>query len=296
MSTGVSVASGYSAQWLAAFRTNCHRQSGSVRLRSILGYAAAIKSLVVTCLPPTAINSLRIRQLNYDGFRRPAGIRPERREPMPSHKFNVGEVVIFKPGVSRNAPGGVFEVVKVLPGNDEPEYRIKSADEEYQRVARESELTRISLGSTLGSFCGARNMPAENAGYDLLEHPADVKLCARGRTLEELFANAAAGMMAYLFGAEIANARGELSERIEVNAPDREALLVDFLSELLYRATSQYRAYVGVCVHEISDRKIVVTAAVVSARARDDIKAVTHHQLAIRERSGGWEATVVFDI
>ena len=61
---------------------------------------------------------------------------------MPSHKFNVGDAVIFKRGISRNAPGGVFEVVKVVPGNDEREYRIKRADEEHQRVARESELTR----------------------------------------------------------------------------------------------------------------------------------------------------------
>ena len=60
---------------------------------------------------------------------------------MPSQKFNVGDAVTFKRGISRNAPGGVFEVVKVLPGNGEREYRIKSANEEHQRLARESELT-----------------------------------------------------------------------------------------------------------------------------------------------------------
>ena len=43
-------------------------------------------------------------------------------------------------------------------------------------------------------------------GYELLEHPADVKLRAWGATLEELFANAAAGMMAFLFGEHIAPA------------------------------------------------------------------------------------------
>jgi hypothetical protein len=34
----------------------------------------------------------------------------------------------------------VFEVVKQLPGTNEPEYRIKSANEPHQRVVRESEL------------------------------------------------------------------------------------------------------------------------------------------------------------
>jgi hypothetical protein len=61
---------------------------------------------------------------------------------MPSHKFKVGDIVTVRPAISRNAPGGVFEVIKRLPGNGEREYRIKSAKEPHERVARESELTR----------------------------------------------------------------------------------------------------------------------------------------------------------
>src|SRR5262245_5970538 len=135
-----------------------------------------------------------------------------------------------------------------------------------------------------------------DTGYELLEHPADVKLRARGATLEELFANAAAGMMAFLFGENIAGARAEPTEQIEVSARDREALLVDFLSELLYRATSEYRAYVDVRVSGITDRRLVAMAGIVPARARDDIKAVTHHELMVRKDEAGWEATVVFDL
>ena len=62
---------------------------------------------------------------------------------MPSHKFKVGDIVTVRPAISRNVPGGVFEVVKQLPGSSgEPEYRIKSANEPHERVARESELTK----------------------------------------------------------------------------------------------------------------------------------------------------------
>jgi hypothetical protein len=60
---------------------------------------------------------------------------------MPFYKFNVGDIVALKP-VNRNVPGGVYEVVKQLPGSSEPEYRIKSINEPHQRVARESELLR----------------------------------------------------------------------------------------------------------------------------------------------------------
>ena len=60
-----------------------------------------------------------------------------------SHKFHVGEIVSLRPVVSRNVPGGAYEVTKQLPHNGrEFEYRIKSASEEHERVALESELTK----------------------------------------------------------------------------------------------------------------------------------------------------------
>jgi len=62
---------------------------------------------------------------------------------MPSHKFHAGESVTLVPAISRNVPGGVYEVTKQLPHNGrEFEYRIKGANEEHERVARESELTK----------------------------------------------------------------------------------------------------------------------------------------------------------
>ncbi len=58
------------------------------------------------------------------------------------HRFKVGDTVTLKPAASRNVPGGVYEVIKVLPDRDgEREYRIKSANEPHERVARESELS-----------------------------------------------------------------------------------------------------------------------------------------------------------
>ena len=59
------------------------------------------------------------------------------------HKFHVGESVILMPATSRNVPGGVYQVIKQLPHDGRDfEYRIKSANEEHERVARESELTK----------------------------------------------------------------------------------------------------------------------------------------------------------
>jgi hypothetical protein len=60
------------------------------------------------------------------------------------HKFQVGQLVQFNPDRKErtSAPSGPYEVTKKLPHNgQEYEYRIKSAREEYERTARESQLS-----------------------------------------------------------------------------------------------------------------------------------------------------------
>jgi hypothetical protein len=58
------------------------------------------------------------------------------------HRFRVGESVRFISGPSARAgAGGSYKVVRVLPSEgDEQLYRIKSASEPHERVARESQL------------------------------------------------------------------------------------------------------------------------------------------------------------
>jgi hypothetical protein len=58
------------------------------------------------------------------------------------YKFKIGDIVAINPAIGRFVPGGVFEVVKQLPGGTEPEYRIRSANEPHERMARESELIK----------------------------------------------------------------------------------------------------------------------------------------------------------
>jgi hypothetical protein len=61
------------------------------------------------------------------------------------HKFTVGQIVQFKSDERTAAPRGPYEVTRQLPHNGhEYEYRIKSAQEEYERTARESQLSTAS--------------------------------------------------------------------------------------------------------------------------------------------------------
>ena len=59
-----------------------------------------------------------------------------------SYKFKLGDIVTIRPAIGRYAPRDVFEVIKQLPGSSEPEYHIKSAYEEHQRLVSESELMK----------------------------------------------------------------------------------------------------------------------------------------------------------
>ena len=63
---------------------------------------------------------------------------------MLSQKFHVGQLVELILSISRNAPGGSYQIIKKLPESDgEFEYRTKSINEPHERVTRESELTRV---------------------------------------------------------------------------------------------------------------------------------------------------------
>ena len=138
--------------------------------------------------------------------------------------------------------------------------------------------------------------PVLDDPFELIEHSGDVKLRALGQDLEDVFVNAARGMMAFMFGDEILGARPEQREFIRIEAADREALLVDWLAELLYRAATTYHAYVDFRIRTIGEHTLTADVGIAAAEAVDDIKAVTHHELAVRKTDGGWEAVVVLDI
>jgi hypothetical protein len=63
---------------------------------------------------------------------------------MSSHRFKVGQFVDFAPGrVGLPASSGKYTIVKLLPLQDgQPQYRIKSTAETFERMASEGQLTR----------------------------------------------------------------------------------------------------------------------------------------------------------
>ncbi len=131
--------------------------------------------------------------------------------------------------------------------------------------------------------------------YEILPHTADLKIKVFGKTQEELFQNALLGM-AEAIGAK--NDKEKLAKRnIATESQDINALLVDFLNEVLYLTQTNKEIYTKIDFDELSDRRLrgIIYGKKVDAFS-EDIKAVTYHGLEIKRYSSGLEAVIIFDI
>jgi SHS2 domain-containing protein len=133
-------------------------------------------------------------------------------------------------------------------------------------------------------------------GYEILEHTADVGVRARAPSLEGVFEQATYGLL------EISGAyqEGEGAEvRIEVSARDLPAVLVDWLSEVLYAQDAR-----DAIVTKVSVTTVHPGSAVGSIALRDRpgmlegtaVKAITYHQLKVAQEDGEWVAEVYVDV
>ena len=81
-----------------------------------------------------------------DSSRRRSAIRRENEEGRVSdHKFKVGQTVSYTIGpFGRASMIDIYKITQLLPPQGEDQqYRIKSANEPHERVAKESELARV---------------------------------------------------------------------------------------------------------------------------------------------------------
>jgi SHS2 domain-containing protein len=139
-----------------------------------------------------------------------------------------------------------------------------------------------------------RNLEAA-MGSEEVEHTADRAFRVRGRDLAELLENAAQAMVAL-------DGEPPVSERftrrvIEVTGSDRETLLVNWLNEILYLEQTHHEFYDHFLLSQVTDNHL---RAQLFGRQLDrsvtSLKAVTFHNLEVKQTSEGLEATVVVDV
>ena len=136
-------------------------------------------------------------------------------------------------------------------------------------------------------------------GYRILSHTADTGIEATADSLATLIEE----VMRAMFGL-VASLDSGAAERwidFSVEAATAEDLLVDTLSELLYRSEVDDLVFCDYRVRVDEGRfNADVEAGGVPTPAVESegppIKAVTYHGLVAEQRDGGWFARVYFDV
>ena len=135
--------------------------------------------------------------------------------------------------------------------------------------------------------------------FEIIEHPADVGFVAYGRTLEELFENAALAMLT--LACELDGVEERVSRFVQATGDDNEALLYAWLAEVLAAADAEQLVFRRADVTAVGSGRACATLfgeAYDKTRhhAGTYIKAVTYHQLRVERAGEGWRAQVYLDV
>ena len=117
--------------------------------------------------------------------------------------------------------------------------------------------------------------------------------------MQELFI--VAGLALFDAITDLSSVRVKKIKRIKVTAPDREALLVNWLSELNFYCITGLEVFNKFEIDSVSETHL---SALVGGEKIDlkrheiktEIKAITYHGLYVRQQPEGWSAQVIFDV
>jgi SHS2 domain-containing protein len=135
--------------------------------------------------------------------------------------------------------------------------------------------------------------------YQILEHPADLGIEARGADLREAFEAAAEGLIALMVDIDTVSAME--SRQIELESEDWEQLLVKWLGEILYLFAGEKFISVEFKIHQLHRKGLKAEVFgeklhLVKHITRMDVKAITYHQILASESLEGGKIRVFLDI
>ncbi|MEX1139247.1 MAG: archease [Bacteroidota bacterium] len=137
------------------------------------------------------------------------------------------------------------------------------------------------------------------AGYRILEHPADLGLEAWGETLSDAFRQSVLALLSVIVDA--AAVSRQASRPVDLQASDPEQLLVRLLSEVIFALDAERFIVAQLVIDEMKGTSLKGTF---KGERLDpakhvfklDVKAITYHQLSITEKGGLVRAKVFVDI
>jgi SHS2 domain-containing protein len=140
---------------------------------------------------------------------------------------------------------------------------------------------------------GALGAYARTVAYRWVEHTGELELELEADTLEGVFEEGFVAMRGLL----APERKGPpLSRRVELEAPDRAALLADWLAELAFLAETE-----GLVPERLTDLRAGEHDLVATVEGRQGhpphlVKAATYHRLSLDDADGAWRARVILDV
>ena len=135
--------------------------------------------------------------------------------------------------------------------------------------------------------------------FEILDHTADIGIIVYGENLKSLFENA--GEAFFHLITDLKKVRLRTERKIEIGGESLERLMVDWLNELLYLHDVENLLFKRFNVESVGEEGL---RAKVKGEffqegvhvIKTGVKAVTYHQLEVRQEKEGWRARIIFDL
>jgi SHS2 domain-containing protein len=139
-----------------------------------------------------------------------------------------------------------------------------------------------------------------NKDYEIIDHTSDIGLRAYGIDLSQAFAGAAAGLFSLI--TDIEKVEEVVCRDVNIAAPDREALLVEWLNELIFLFDTEMVLFCRFHIESLTDTALKARCYGEKIdRSRHElrmgVKSATYHMLKIeQENDYEYRVRVLFDI
>jgi SHS2 domain-containing protein len=135
--------------------------------------------------------------------------------------------------------------------------------------------------------------------FEILDHTADIGIIVHGETLKALFENA--GEAFFHLITDLRKVKLRIERRVNIEGESLDRLMVDWLSELLYLHDVENLLFRGFKVDSVGEDglKAIVKGELFQEGVhviKTEVKAVTYHQIEVRQENKGWRAQVILDL
>lgn len=133
--------------------------------------------------------------------------------------------------------------------------------------------------------------------FEELPHTADVKIRAHAPTLETLFSEAFDALMLVMYGKD---RKGGHARELVVTAADNEALLADFLSEVLFLSEVDGLVFSRADIRISNGRLQAVLDGEPFDQGRhaggSEVKGISYSGLSVTRDTNGYMLDIIFDV